>query len=202
MTDETRPEGQPAEAPPADAATAVAAPPEDQPAGEEPAEKKLRQTVEIRDTGPCKKHIKVTVERADIDERMGDHFSKLVKDTNVPGFRPGKTPRRLIERRFRSDVADQVKSEVLMASLDQLGKDHDIAPLAEPDIDIEKIEVPKDGPLVYEFEVEVRPQFDLPAYKGLKLKRPVKTFTADDVADARRALLKDHSQVVPKEGAA
>jgi trigger factor len=209
MTDETRPEGQPPEAPPAsdapagDAATAVAAPSEGPPAGEEePKEKKLHQKVEMRDTGPCKKHIKVTVERADIDERMGDHFTKLLKDTNVPGFRPGKTPRRLIERRFRTDVADQVKTEVLMASLDQLGKDHDVAPLAPPDLDLDAIEIPKDGPLVYEFEVEVRPQFDLPAYKGLKLKRPVKTFTADDVTDARRLLLKDHSQVVPKDGPA
>lgn len=209
MTDETRPEGPPPEAadaatavaeqPPADAATATAEAP---PVAEGPGEKKLRQAVEIKDTGPCKKHIKVSVERADIDERMGEHFTKILKDSNVPGFRPGKTPRRLIERRYRADVAEQVKNEVLMASLDQLGKDHDIAPLTPPDLDLDKIEVPTDGPLVYEFEVEVRPQFDLPNYKGLKIKRPTKTFTADDIADARRLLLKDHSQVVPKDGPA
>ena len=70
-----------------------------------------------------------------------------------------------------------MKGEILLQSLEQLAEDHDVAPLAAPDIDPSKIEIPKEGPLIYEFDVEVRPQFDLPNYKGLKLKRPVKTFT-------------------------
>jgi trigger factor len=164
------------------------------------APKKLRQQVDIKDTGPCKKHIKVSVERADIDDRMGDHFSKLVKESNVTGFRPGKAPRKLIEKRFHTDVASQVKAEVLLASLEQVGEDHDIAPLAPPQIDPDKIEIPREGPMVYEFEVEVRPQFDLPDYKGLELKRPVKTFAAADVTEARRRFLTDRGQIVPKEG--
>jgi trigger factor len=168
----------------------------------EEAPKKLRQQVEIRDVGPCKKHIKVSVQREDIDARMGDHFTKLVRESSVTGFRPGKAPRKLIEKRFHNDVAGQVKAEVLLASLEQVGDDHDIAPLAPPQIDPDKIEIPREGPLVYEFEVEVRPQFDLPNYKGLKLKRPVKTYTADDVAEARRRFLTSYGQIVPKEGGA
>src|SRR5690348_12798754 len=85
---------------------------------------KLHQTVEIQDVGPCKKHIKVTVERSDIDDRFGEKFRELVSDANVSGFRPGKAPRRIIERRFHKDVADQVKSEVLLASLQQLAEDY------------------------------------------------------------------------------
>lgn len=205
MTDETRPEGQPTEgaaaenaAPaenataPAESATAVAPPPEERPS-------KLRQTVEIKDVGPCKKHIKVAVDRADIKGRMDDHFKKLVMESTVTGFRPGKAPRKLVEKRFFKEVSDQVKSEVLLASLEQLGEDHDIAPLAPPNIDPDRIEVPEDGPLVYEFEVEVRPEFDLPAYRGMKLRRPTKKFTDEDVADARRRVLLPYGQVVPKE---
>lgn len=164
------------------------------------APKKLRQQVDIKDTGPCKKHIKVSVERADIEDRMGDHFSKLVKESSVTGFRPGKAPRKLIEKRFHTDVASQVKAEVLLASLEQVGEDHDIAPLAPPQIDPDKIEIPREGNLVYEFEVEVRPQFDLPEYKGLKLKRPTKLYTESDIAEARRRFLTGYGQVVPKEG--
>jgi trigger factor len=192
MTDETRPEGQPDQA-----GTAVDAPP-----GEQPLGKKLRQEVAIKDVGPCKKHIKVSVLREDIDERMGEHFSKLMKESNVTGFRPGKAPRRLIEKRYHKEVGDQVKNEVLMASLEQLGEDHDIAPLSPPELEIDAIEIPLQGNLVYEFEVEVRPQFDLPPYRGLKLKRPVKTITDADVAEARRQLLARRGQVVPKEGGA
>jgi len=161
---------------------------------------KLRQDVEIKDAGgPCKKHIRVSVNREDIDGRFKEHYSKLVKESSVRGFRPGKAPRRIVEKQFQKQVGDQVKNEVLMASLQQLGEDHHIAPLSEPNLNLDSIEIPREGPLVYEFEVEVRPEFDLPNYRGMKLKRPTKTFDASDVADARRRLLARHGQVVPKE---
>jgi len=159
---------------------------------------KLQQNVEIRDIGPCKKHIKVTVERKDIDDRFSEKISELVSDANVSGFRPGKAPRRIVERRYHKEVADQVKSEVLLASLQQLAEDHDIAPLSAPDIDPANIELPRQGPLVYEFEVEVRPHFDLPNYKGLKIRRPVHTFTDEEVAQEERRLLTPYGQIVPK----
>ena len=164
----------------------------------------MQQTVEIRDIGPCKKHIKVSIERADIDHRLDDKFHELMKGEKgqappiIPGFRPGKAPRKLIERRFHTEVTNQVKGELLLASLEQLAQDHDIAPLAPPNLDPLKVEIPKEGPLVYEFEVEVRPEFDLPNYRGLKLRRPIKTFTDADVAREQRRVLSRYGQIVPK----
>jgi trigger factor len=194
MTDETvptpiEPEG----------STSIAEPTAEAPATEPEAEEgKLHQTVEMIDIGPCKKHIKVTVDRGDIDERLNDKFSELVVEANVAGFRPGKAPRKIIERRYYKDVAEEVRGEILLASLQQLAEDHDVAPLSPPELDPTKIEIPKQGPLVYEFDVEVRPHFDLPNYKGLKLKRPVRTFSDEDVATEERRLLAPHGQLVPK----
>jgi trigger factor len=166
--------------------------------GDDKEAKKLHQTVDIKDVGPCKKHIKVTVAREDIDGRLGEKYSELVSDANVAGFRPGKAPRKLVERRFQKEVGDQVKTEILLASLEQLAEENDIAPLSAPNIDPAQLEMPKDGPFVYEFEVEVRPEFDLPNYKGLKLKRPVHTFTDDEIEQEEKRLLAPYSQVVPK----
>jgi trigger factor len=56
--------------------------------------------------------------------------------------------------------------------------------------------------MVYEFEVEVRPEFPLPVYRGLRLRRPVKTYTDADVSEAERRLLAPNGQIVPKEGGA
>ncbi len=193
MTEETRTEPDATPTEEATTATATETPPE----GEAPV--KLTQQVEMQDVGPCKKHIKVTIDRKAIDDRMGEHFTKLVREANVTGFRPGKAPRKLIEKRYHTEVADQVKSEVLLASLEQLGEEQDIAPLSPPQLEPGSIEIPREGPLVYEFDVEVRPQFDLPTYKGLKLKRPVKAYAAEDVAEARRRFLRQYGQVVPKE---
>jgi trigger factor len=164
----------------------------------QPTPQKLRQTVEIKDVGPCKKHIKVSIDRSDIDHRLNDKFKELMSDAAVPGFRPGKAPRKLIEKRYHTEVGDQVKAEMLLASLEQLADEHDIAPLAPPDLDPFQVALPKEGPLVYEFDVEVRPEFDLPNYRGLKLKRPIKDFAASDVEQEKRRLLAPYAQVVPK----
>jgi trigger factor len=196
MTDENRPEDAPAT--PGSTATAEAPEVDQKPA-------KLKQEVEFKDIGPCKKHIKVTVDRADIDSKMNEKFTELVRDESamaVKGFRPGKAPRKIIERQYKKEVVDQVKAAVLLQSLEQLAEDHDVAPLSPPDLDPAKIVIPDAGPLVYEFDVEVRPQFDLPNYKGLKLKRPIKTFNDEDVAREQRRLLEPYGQIVPKEPAA
>jgi trigger factor len=160
---------------------------------------KLHQTVLILDTGPCRKHIKVTVDRADIDKLLDEKFSELVKEAVVPGFRQGKAPRRVITRRYHKEVTDQVRGQLLLASLEQLAEEHDVAPLSAPNIDPAKIEIPKEGPFTYEFDVEVRPQFDLPNYKGLKLTRPTRTFNDEDVAREQRRILSRYGQLVPKE---
>jgi trigger factor len=167
--------------------------------GDEKKPEKLHQTVELADIGPCKKHVKVAVERGDIEGRLNEKFSELVVDSTVPGFRPGKAPRKIIERRFHTEVANQVKGEVLLASLEQLAEDYDVAPLSAPNIDPAKIEIPKDGPLVYEFDVEVRPEFPVPNYKGLHLRRPVQTFSDADVDKEMRRILAPSGQLVPKE---
>jgi trigger factor len=112
---------------------------------------------------------------------MDDHFKTMVTDSSVAGFRPGKAPRKIVERRFQKEVMGQVKNEVILASLEQLAEDFDIAPLSPPNLDPSSVIIPENGPMVYEFEVEVRPQFDLPAYKGLKLIRYTHTFTKEEI---------------------
>ncbi len=195
MTDETNPSPPEPESATTVAEQADEAPPQE--AGEQ-APEKLHQTVELADIGPCKKHIKVTIDRADIDKKLDEKYSELVTDSNVAGFRPGKAPRAIIMRRFQKDVTEQVRAQLLLQSLEQLAEDHDVAPLSAPDINPGAIEIPKEGPLVYEFDVEVRPEFDLPNYKGLKLRRPVRTFTDEDVVQEEKRLLAPYGQLVPK----
>ncbi len=160
--------------------------------------KKLKQTVEMRDIGPCKKHIKVIVDRVNVDELMDIKFKELVRGGVVAGFRPGKAPRKIIVRRFHKEVAQEVKNQLLVASLEQLAEDEDIAPLSPPNINPDKIEIPQEGPFIYEFDVEVRPEFDLPEYKGLKIRRPVHTFTDEEYQQEERRLLSADGQIVPK----
>jgi trigger factor len=168
--------------------------------GEAPV--KLVQTVEIHDAGPCKKHVKVTVDRKQIDERFNEKFTELTlsDQPQVRGFRPGKAPRKIIERQYYPSVAEEVKTQVLMASLEQLAEEQSISPLSPPDLDPNALEIPKEGPFIYEFDIEVRPEFDLPDYKGLQLRRPVHTFSDAERAREKKRLLESYGQLAPKEG--
>ena len=65
----------------------------------------------------------------------------------MPGFRPGHAPRQLVEKRFRKEVAEQVKSALLMASLEQIDDDHKLNPITQPKLDLEAIKLPDDGPM-------------------------------------------------------
>ena len=69
-----------------------------------------------------------------------------------------------------------------MACLEQIDEDYKLNPITQPKLDVEAIEMPDDGPMQFEMDVEVQPDFALPAYKALTVKRPVK----DDHRGRRR----------------
>lgn len=184
-------------------AAAVAEPETDTPEqGEEEQQSRLTQDVEVKDAGPCRKHIKVSISRKDVDDRLKDKFKEQMGKVNVPGFRPGKTPRKLVEKLMYNDVSDQLKGELLLQSLEQLAEDNKLNPIAQPNIDPLKITLPKEGPFTFEFEVEVAPDFNLPNYKGLKIRRPTKTFSEDEVTAAQKRLFQQYGEVIPKDGPA
>ena len=149
------------------------------------APQRLPQTVVITDAGPCKKHVKVTVDRSAINTRMDEKFSDMMvkNPVQVPGFRTGKAPRKIVEKKFFKEISAEVKNEILMASLEQLAEEQALSPLSPPELDPSKVLIPEgeDEPMVYEFNIEVRPEFDLPDYKGLKIRRPIHTFTPPSV---------------------
>ena len=117
----------------------------------------------------------------DIDRYLKDAFDELAPKAEVPGFRPGRAPRKLVEIRFKEQVSNQVKGSLLMDSLGQVSEEHEFSAISEPDFDFDAVTLPEDGPLTFEFDIEVRPEFDVPQWKGLKLERPVREYSDEDV---------------------
>jgi trigger factor len=86
-----------------------------------------------------------------------------------------------------------------MASLEKLADEQTIAPLSPPEFDPTLLAIPKEGPFVYEFDIEVRPEFELPNYKNMTLRRPVHTYTPVEIEAEKKRILDRWGQVVPKE---
>jgi trigger factor len=176
------------------------------PTGDEQAEEKqpeqLHLDVSIEKRGACQRHITVVVPREDIDRYFEREFSDLVGSAQVPGFRPGRAPRKLIEHRFKKDVSERVKGNLLMDGIAQVSQQEELSPISEPDLKLDAVELPEAGPMTFEFDLEVRPEFDLPHWKGLKIDKPVRSFTAADIDNALQNVLSRRGQLIPLEGPA
>src|SRR5262245_2826411 len=168
--------------------------------GEDEAPQKLDLDVQVTSPSACERHVTVTIARADIDRYFDDAFGDMMPTAAVPGFRIGRAPRKVVEHRFRDEVSDQVKSALLLDSLEQISDEQRFTAISEPNFDLEAVEVPKEGPMTFEFTIEVRPEFDLPKWKGLKLTRPVRKFTDEDVAEQLEQMLARYGQLVPFDG--
>jgi len=145
-------------------------------------DKKLNLQVDIQEKGACERHVTVVIPRSDIDLYFGRKFDEIAPKAELPGFRPGKAPRKLLEKKFRKQISDQVKAELLMDSLTQVQDASDFSAISEPDLDFQSVVLPDSGDLKYEFNIEVRPEFELPVWSGLTLERPEHEFTDQEVA--------------------
>ncbi|MEL7497609.1 MAG: trigger factor [Planctomycetota bacterium] len=147
----------------------------------EKEEQDLNLSVAVKETSACGRHVTVTIPRTDVERYFAKQFDDLVPKAEIPGFRPGRAPRQLVEKKFRKQLTDQVKGQLIMDSLAQVNETQDFSAISEPDLDYEQVTLPDEGDFIYEFNIEVRPDFDVPEYKGLALERPEYDFTDEDV---------------------
>jgi trigger factor len=174
-----------------DASTAVASP------ESEPAVKPLDLDVSIEEVSTCQRRVKVTIPQADIDRYRDAAIGDLMPSALLPGFRPGRAPRRLVSSRFKSELADQIRSKLVTDAMTQVSESGKLAPISEPDLELGAVLVPEDGPLTFEFSIEVRPEFELPKWKGLSITRPAREIGAADVDEALGNILRERGRYVP-----
>ncbi|MBI1310794.1 trigger factor [bacterium] len=163
---------------------------------------KLNLRVDVTDAGPCRKHIAVVVAEADVNTIRDTTLDEFAAKATVPGFRVGRVPRRLVESKFKRELADELKQRVLVSSLEQLTEEYELDPINEPDMDVEAIEIPDEGDFEYSFEVEVRPNVEIPDFASLKLKRASRPVTDEDVQKYLDQMLLDYGEKTPSDSGA
>lgn len=157
----------------------------------------LNQKVTVDSVGACQRHITVEVSSDDVNRLFEEEYSQVSKDAQIHGFRAGRAPRKLVERFYRKEVNQKVKADLLTASISQVNDDEELAPISEPDFNVESIVLVENSPFIYEYDLEVRPEFDVPQWKGLKLEKPVREFTDKDVDNALENYLSRKATLVP-----
>jgi trigger factor len=136
--------------------------------------------------GDCAYEVKVTVPLANEHKLAEEKIEELRHEAEVPGFRRGKAPRKLIERKFSKFVKTDVEQELLNAAFKKLIKDKNLSPINPPEVvDAEAIlKRPEDQPLAFTLKFEVRPRVELGKYRGIEVERPVFRVEDKDINEA------------------
>jgi trigger factor len=154
---------------------------------------KLKEVIDVQteSVGLLRTKITVTVPRDTVDERLHAQFDELRREAQVPGFRPGHAPMSLVEKRFGGEVKGELKDQLVAQAYMAAVEKQDLKVLGDPDMDLEKIELPESGDLSFSCEVELQPEFDLPKLEGIEIKRPKIEISDQDVTgqiDRMRAM--------------
>jgi trigger factor len=124
--------------------------------------------------------LSIEVDEQEFEKAVDKAFRKIAREVRIPGFRPGKAPRRILEARLGRETG---RSEALRDALPdyytQALRDHDVDAIAPPEIDITAGQ--ESGPLAFDAVVEVRPHLQLPGYTGLRVEVPNPTVTEEEI---------------------
>ena len=142
--------------------------------------------------------LSVEVDEQEFEPALDAAFRKIARQVRVPGFRPGRTPRRLLEARLGSEVARQ---EALRDSLPefyaQALRQVDVDPISPPEIDITAGE--ERGPVAFDAVIEVRPQVSVAGYQGLRVTVPSPAVSDEDVETQLQRLREQSGELRPVE---
>lgn len=185
---------------------------------DERAMAKLKEAIKVDkdEIGPLRLKLKVTVPRDLLDERYGEQFADLKRDADIPGFRKGHAPLKLVEKRFAGDVGDQLKSALISGGYLAAVEKEDLKVLGDPlflvnvkedrkdeqgqsqSVETEKLvpfdkaidayQMPKEGDLDFSFEIELKPEIDLPSLEKIPVTKPAISVGDDDVEEELRRL--------------
>jgi trigger factor len=126
----------------------------------------VKSTVEK--LSPTRVRINVEVPFTELEPDFDRAFKELAKQVRLPGFRPGKAPRKLLEARIGREVMlDQVVGDAVPGRYTEAVTTSDVRPLGQPEIEITKKEYGED--LVFTAEVDIRPEIELPDLEALKI---------------------------------
>ncbi len=134
----------------------------------------------VENLSPTRVKLTVEVPFADLSESMDAAYARIAKSVNIPGFRKGKIPPRIIDQRFgRAAVLEEAVNDAIPSSLAKALIENKISQLGRPEVDVTKLD--ENEGLIFTAEIDIRPEFDLPKFEDLKVVVDDAVVTDEDV---------------------
>ena len=153
----------------------------------------------VEDVSPIERRIKVEVEPERVQAEVEKTYRLLSRQVRVPGFRPGKVPRRILEARFKQQVEGDVIQGLVKQTYREAVLAHpELMPVSSPKVNTEEIKLGE--AFKYQAHVEVKPKIDPKSYEGLELKKGKVEIGESQVDAEIERLRKAMVQLIPVEG--
>lgn len=159
----------------------------------------VKSTVEPLEGNKVK--LSIEVDEAEFDRNIEAAFRKIAREVRLPGFRPGKAPRRVLEARIGIDAARaQALQDAIPEYLTLAVREHDVDIIATPDVNL--VEGQDGGIVKFDATVEVRPEVTIPGYKGLQVELVNPQLTDEEIDEAIKTELRRYGKLVDVDRAA
>lgn len=145
--------------------------------------------VEVTELGPCSKNVRVQIARQDIQKTLDEAFKKLRNEVMVPGFRKGRAPRWVLERRFGRQLKDDLQGKLVNAGVRKAFQKSKLQVMGMPRVEEDKIVLDFEKDFYFDVKCYVRPDFDLNDYMGMEIEIPAFEVTDAAVEEALKAML-------------
>ncbi|MBC2726227.1 trigger factor [Desulfosporosinus sp.] len=142
--------------------------------------------------------LEVTVEAEKFVNAVNQAAKTMAKKVNVPGFRKGKAPRRMVEQYIGKEALyDEALDHLIGPAYAEAVLESGIDPVDRPNVDLVQIEEGKD--LIFKAKVMVKPEVELGEYKGLKIEQNAAVITEEEVMEALTSKQQQHARLVTLE---
>ncbi|MEO5327929.1 MAG: trigger factor [Magnetococcus sp. THC-1_WYH] len=135
--------------------------------------------VTIEEKATFDREIKFVLSAAEVDQRMDQELAQLATTVRLPGFRPGKVPRKVLEARFKEHISGIIADHVFRESYHKTLTDHELNPVDQPKVVMGSLERGKDFTLCA--TIQVFPKVEPTGYTGLQLTQAKVEITEDDI---------------------
>src|SRR6266545_3868984 len=159
----------------------------------------MAMKIEVESVSPVEKKVSIEVDPDRVAKELERAYVGLGRRVKLRGFRPGKTPRKVLERHFRSEIEGEVAEKIVQSTFAEAVRVEDIDIVAPPHVSITE-GVAEGKPLRYTARVEVKPLLDPKDYKGLVVTRKPPEVTDDMVQGEVTKLQDSMAQLVAAEG--
>jgi trigger factor len=153
--------------------------------------------VQIENTGPYEKKIFFEIPKDVVSREVESQYKILNRNAKLKGFRPGKVPRSILERYYRTQVETEVVSKLIEDSYEKAVEEYHLSPVSAPQVLDRTFEAGQD--FKYTVTVEVKPEVSVVGYRGLAVEKPAVGVTEEEVEAGLKMVQDSHAQLKPVE---